>query len=66
MVKVVDDYQIAKVDEHKAIMIMSVLDFEAIAAFLTTDEMRACDADHGCVEMVYSLLPVAIISYGVI
>ena len=53
MVKVVDDYQIAKVDEHNAIMVMSVLDFEAMAAFLTTDEMREWDADHGCVDMVY-------------
>ena len=57
--KFVDDYQVAKVDEHSAIMVMNVLDFGAMAAFLTTDEMRACDADHGCVEMVYSLLPVA-------
>ena len=39
--KFVDDYQIAKVDEHKAIMVMNVLDFEAIAAFPTTDEMVA-------------------------
>ena len=53
MVKVVDDYQIAKVDEHNAIMVMNVLDFEAMAAFLITDEMREWDADHGCVDMVY-------------
>ena len=48
-----DDYQIAKVDEHYSIMVMNVLDFEAMAAFLTTDEMREWDADHGCVDMVY-------------
>ena len=57
--KFVDDYQIAKVDEHKAIMVMNVLDFEAIAAFPTTDEMVAWDADHGCLDMVYSLSPIA-------
>ena len=59
MVKVVDDDQIEKVDEHNAIMIMSVLDLEAMAAFLTTDEMRAWDADHGRVDMVCSLSPIA-------
>ena len=29
----VDNYQIAKVDEHNAIMLMNVLDFEAMKAF---------------------------------
>ena len=46
--KFVDDYQIAKVEEHNAIMVMNVLDFEAMAAFLTTDEIRARDADRIC------------------
>ena len=59
MVKFVDDYQIAKVDKHNAKMVMDVLDFEAMAAFLTADEMRAWDADNGCVDMVYSLSPIA-------
>ena len=54
----VDDYQIAKVDEHNSIMVMNVLDFEAMEAFMTTDEMRAWDTDHGCVDIVYSLSPV--------
>ena len=51
--KFVDDYQIAKVDEHNSIMVMNVLDFEAMEAFMTTDEMKAWDADHGCVDIVY-------------
>ena len=55
--KFVDDYQIAKVDEHNALMVINVLDFEAMAV-LTTDEMRAWDTDHGCVDIVYSLSPV--------
>ena len=37
----VDNYQIAKVDEHNAIMLMNVLDFEAMETFMTTDEMKA-------------------------
>ena len=54
----VDDYQIAKVDEHNSTMVMNVLDFEAMEAFMTNDEMRAWDTDHGCVDIVYSLSPV--------
>ena len=52
--KFVDDYQIAKVDEHNSIMVMNMLDFEAMAAFLTTHEMKAWDAEHGCEDKVYS------------
>ena len=51
----VDDYQIAKVDEHNSIMLMNVLDFEALEAFMTTDEMKAWDAEHGCKDTVYAL-----------
>ena len=51
----VDDYQIAKVDEHNSIMVMNVLDFEAMEAFMTTDEMKAWDAEHGCKDTVYAL-----------
>ena len=53
--KFVDDYQIAKVDEHNSIMVMNVLDFQAMGAFMTTVEMKAWDADHGCVDIVYSM-----------
>ena len=51
----VGDYQIAKVDEHNSIMLMNVLDFEAMEAFMTTDEMKAWDTEHGCRDTVYSL-----------
>ena len=51
----VGDYQIAKVDEHNSIMLMNVLDFEAMEAFMTADEMKAWDAEHGCRDTVYSL-----------
>ena len=51
----VDEYQIAKVDDHNSIMLMNVLDFEAMEAFMTTDEMKAWDAEHGCRDTVYSL-----------
>ena len=51
----VGDYQIAKVDKHNSIMLMNVLDFDAMEAFMTTDEMKAWDAEHGCRDTVYSL-----------
>ena len=36
-------------------MVMNVLDFEAMGAFMTTDEMKAWDAEHGCIDTVYAL-----------
>ena len=51
----VDNYQIAKVDEHNAIMLMNVLNFDAMEAFMTTDEMKAWDAEYGCEDTVYAL-----------
>ena len=44
-------------DEHNSIMVMNVLDFEMMEAFMTTDEMKAWDAEHGCVDIVCSLSP---------
>ena len=51
----VDNYQIAKVDEHNAIMLMNVLDFEAMETFMTTDEMKAWDTKYGGKDKVYAL-----------
>ena len=56
--KFVDYYQIAKVDEQNSIMVMNVLDFEAIEAFMTTDEMKTWDADQDCENIVNSLSPI--------
>ena len=54
----VDNYQIAKVDDHNAIMLMNVLDSEAMEAFMTTDEMKAWDTENGCEDAVYALSPI--------
>ena len=51
----VSDWEIAKVNDHKSIMVMNVTDFEAMEAFMTSDEMKQWDKDHGCVDTVYSL-----------
>ena len=51
----VDNYQIAKGRRARAVMLMNVLDFEAMEAFMTTDEMKAWDAEYGCEDTVYAL-----------
>ena len=51
----VEKWNIAKVDEHKSIMVMKVLDFEALEAFMATDEMVAWDKENGCVDILYSM-----------
>ena len=53
--KFIDDYEIAKVNENKSIMVMNVLDFESMQKFMTTEEMQKWDADNGCVDTVYSV-----------
>ena len=51
----VENWTIAKVDEHKSIMVMNVLDFEALEAFMSADEMVAWDKENGCVDTLYSM-----------
>ena len=53
--KFIDDYEIAKVNENKSIMVMNVLDFESMQEFMTTEEMQKWDAENGCVDKVYSM-----------
>ena len=53
--KFIDDYEIAKVNENKSIMVMNVLDFESMQKFMTTEEMQKWDADNGCIDTVYSM-----------
>ena len=40
-------------DEHKSIMVMNVLDFEALEAFMTYDEMKEWDKENACVDTLY-------------
>ena len=51
----VDDYRIAKIDEHQSVLLLNVTDFEAMGALMTSDEMKAWDAENGCVDVVYSM-----------
>ena len=51
----VDEHHIAKVDDHSSIMIMKVNDFEAMGAMMSSDEMKAWDAENGCVDVIYNM-----------
>ena len=50
-----DSHHIAKVDDHSSIMIMKVNDFEAMGAMMSLDEMKAWDAENGCVDETYTM-----------
>ena len=50
----VDNHQIVNVDDHISIMIMTVNDFEAMGDMMSSDEMKAWDADNGFVDVVYT------------
>ena len=42
-------------DEHKSIMVINVLDFEALEAFMTSDEMKEWDKENACVDTLHSM-----------
>ena len=51
----VENWTIAKVDQRKSIMVMKVLDLEALGAFMATDETLALEKENGCVDTLYSM-----------
>ena len=42
--QLVDGYHIAKIDDRKSVMVMNIIDFEAMGTFMSSDEMKAWDA----------------------
>lgn len=53
--KFVSNYNVAKLDENKSIIVMNVIDFESLQSFMSTDEMLQWDKDNGCIDYVYSM-----------
>lgn len=51
----VESHHIAKIDDHSSIMIMQVTDFEAMGEMMSSDEMKAWDAENGCVDVIYGM-----------
>jgi hypothetical protein len=53
--KFVDNYNVAKLDENKSIIVMNVIDFESLQSFMSADEMLQWDIENGCIDHVYSM-----------
>ena len=51
----VDTHHIANVDDHISIILMKVDDFEAMDAIMSSDEMKAWDAESVCVDVIYNM-----------
>lgn len=51
----ITDHQLAKVDEHKSMLMLNCIDMDKLEAFLSTPEMLAWDQANDCVDTVYAL-----------
>ena len=51
----ISEWELIKVNDHKSIMLVNCSDMEALETFMTTDEMKAWDAENGCVDTLYSM-----------
>ena len=48
-------YELAKVNDHKSVLLLDVTDIGELAAFMSTPEMKQWDKDNGCVDIVYTM-----------
>ena len=53
--KFVDNYNVAKLDENKSIIVMNVIDFESLQSFMSADEMLQWDKDNGYIYKLYTM-----------
>ena len=49
------EFELAKVHDHKSVLLVNCTDMEALQAFMTTPEMRQWDEANGCVDTVYAM-----------
>ncbi|MFL2551070.1 MAG: hypothetical protein ACJ0SM_05945 [Arenicellales bacterium] len=49
------EFELAKVHDHKSVLLVSCTDMEALQAFMTAPEMRQWDEANGCVDTVYAM-----------
>ena len=50
---------LAKVNDHKCILVADVTDPSGLNAHMSTPEMRQWDQDNGCIDMVFLMKPAA-------
>jgi hypothetical protein len=48
-------YELAKVNDHKSVLLLDVTDVGELASFMATPEMKQWDKDNGCVDIVYTM-----------
>ena len=51
----ITEWELVKVNNHKSIMMVNCTDMEALETMMTSDEMRAWDAQNGCVDTLYTM-----------
>ena len=51
----VSEWEIAEVNEHKAVTMLNVTDMEAFQTIMSSPRMTQWDADNNCVDVIYSL-----------
>lgn len=49
------EFELAKVHDHKSVLLVNCTDMEALQAFMTTPEMQQWDEANGCVDTVYAM-----------
>ena len=49
------EFELAKVHDHKSVLLVNCTDMEALQAFMTMPEKRQWDEANGCVDTVYAM-----------
>lgn len=53
--KIMSDYDIGVVRDGKIILTMNVIDMDLLEEVMTSEDMKAWDKKHNCVDVIYSL-----------
>ena len=53
--KIISDYDIGVVRDGKIILTMNVIDMDLLQEVMTSEDMKAWDKKHNCVDVIYSL-----------
>ena len=53
--KVCSEYEIAEVNEHKAVTLANITDMEGLQELMTSPAVLEWDAANNCVDVIYSL-----------
>ena len=51
----ITEWELEKVNNHKSIMMVNCTDMKALETMMTSDEMKAWDAQNGCIDTLYTM-----------